>query len=80
MTGSALRNENGRAGSGGSVVYACTTDDCSERFRGFTDEPTFCSICMADLTEVANPDGLTVDQLNDFAASAPRPMPEGDLA
>jgi hypothetical protein len=56
-------------------VYGCTTTDCTERFRGFTDEPTFCSICMEDLTPFPA-DGRTLDEMNDLAAGAPRPMPE----
>jgi hypothetical protein len=57
------------------TVYGCTTTSCSERFRGFTDEPTFCSICMEDLTPFPD-DGRTLDEMNEFAGAAPRPMPE----
>lgn len=59
-----------------SVVYGCTTDDCIERFRGFTDEPTHCSICMEDLTAFPT-EGRTLEQMNALAVAAPRPMPEG---
>lgn len=59
------------------IAYACTTNTCPERFRGFTDEPTHCSICMEDLTEMDLP-GETLESLNATAAAAPRPLPEGD--
>lgn len=57
------------------IAYACTTDDCTERFRGFTDAPTHCSICWEDLTAIDAP-GQTIEDLNALAAAAPRPMPE----
>jgi len=50
------------------LVYACTTLSCSERFRGFTDEDgLFCSICLQDLTEIENVEGLTLADINDRA-------------
>lgn len=45
-------------------VFACTTTTCPERFRGFTDEPTFCSVCSEDLAELANAEGLSLEELN----------------
>ncbi|MET0601832.1 MAG: hypothetical protein ABW167_07570 [Baekduia sp.] len=39
-------------------VYVCTTRLCSERYRGYSREPSFCAICMADLTEI--PQGETL--------------------
>lgn len=60
------------------VAYACTTDTCSERFRGFCDESSFCSICMRDLTPFPT-EGRTVDEMNELAASAPRPLPESSV-
>lgn len=59
-----------------SPVYACTTTTCTERFRGFADEPTFCSVCLQDLTEIANSEGKTLDELNAQAEQL-RPLPEG---
>lgn len=61
------------------IVYACTTDTCSERFRGFTDEATHCSICMEDLTAMNAP-GDTLEEVEAAYGAAPRPMPEGDLS
>lgn len=60
------------------IAYACTTNTCSERFAGFTDEPTFCSICEYDLTPMDVPPGETLASINATAAMAPRPLPEGD--
>jgi hypothetical protein len=52
-------------------VYGCTTLGCSERLRGFTDEDgLFCLICLQDLTEILNPDGLTLDNINVMAELA----------
>ena len=61
---------------GKTTVYGCATTDCSERFRGFTDEPTFCSVCLRDLQAFPT-EGRTPDEMNALAAAAPRPMPEG---
>lgn len=59
-----------------TFIYACTTTECSERFRGFTDEPTFCSVCLCDLTEIHNAFGSTLDEVNAMVAAAPRPLSE----
>ena len=32
--------------------YVCTTPGCSERLRGICSEPSFCSICLEDLTPI----------------------------
>lgn len=53
-----------------AYIYACTTTECSDRFRGFTDEPTFCSICLRDLTEIHNAFGSTLDEVNAMVAAA----------
>ncbi len=57
-------------------VYTCTTTSCTERFRGFTDAPSFCSVCMEDLTEIDAEDGSSLDELNAMAERV-RPLPEG---
>lgn len=56
-------------------VYACTTTTCSERFGGFTDEPSFCSVCLEDLTEMPAPAGASLEQLNALNERV-RPLPE----
>lgn len=61
------------------TLYTCTTDTCSERFRGFTDEPgLWCSVCLEDLTAIGD-SPLTVDEANALAERT-RPLPEGEVA
>lgn len=55
------------------IAYACTTTTCTERFRGFCDEPLHCSVCWEDLTALEVPDGSDLETLAD---TFPRPMPE----
>lgn len=40
------------------MLYFCATPGCSEAGRGFTDEPTFCSICLHDLTGAMDTTGF----------------------
>lgn len=42
------------------MLYTCATPGCSEAGRGFTDEPTFCSICLNDLAGVYDTTGTLV--------------------
>ncbi len=39
------------------MLYTCATAGCSEAGRGFTDEPTFCAICLMDLAGVFDATG-----------------------
>jgi DNA-binding ferritin-like protein len=36
-----------------SAVYGCLTDNCSERLKGISDEPTHCSVCLQDLSPLS---------------------------
>lgn len=40
------------------MLYMCATPGCEEAGRGFTDEPTFCSICLNDLAGVYDTTGV----------------------
>lgn len=52
------------------MLYTCATAGCSEAGRGFTDEPTFCSICLVDLVGVFDTTGTlwTDDERRDQGA------------
>lgn len=41
----------------GRMLYTCATPGCPEAGRGFTDEPTFCSVCLCSLTGAYDADG-----------------------
>lgn len=42
------------------IVYGCTNPECDERMRGVSDEPSFCSMCLEDLTGIALGRGVEV--------------------
>jgi hypothetical protein len=48
---------------GPRIVYGCTNPECDERMRGVTDEPTFCGMCLEDLTGIALADGIEVEAI-----------------
>jgi hypothetical protein len=45
------------------MAYVCMTPDCSERLRGACDEPSFCSICLQDLTGVCLGRGVRLEDI-----------------
>lgn len=45
------------------IVYGCTNPACEERMRGVSNEPTFCSICLEDLTGIALAPGIRVEEI-----------------
>lgn len=47
------------------MLYTCTTAGCEAADQGFTDEPTFCSLCLHDLAGVYDTTGTfkTEDEL-----------------
>ena len=56
--------------------YTCPTDGCE--VRGYvTDDPGFCSICLADLVPTTEPTNLTIfgdEHVLAPVAPAPRPV------
>lgn len=43
------------------MLWTCTTPDCEEAGRGFTDEPgLWCSICLEDLTGIYDTTGTFI--------------------
>jgi hypothetical protein len=59
-----MSQDSHRSGSSPRMLWTCMTPRCEAVGQGFTDEPTFCSLCLSDLTGVYDMSGTSSDLAN----------------